>query len=156
MYESALALLDGIECLLEVGDDVFGGFRSDGEADEIRLDSGFEQLLVGKLAVRMAGGVQHAGSGVRHMGDDGGQFQAVDELDGAFTASLDAEGDHTAGLTVTELPLAQFMEGAGRQAGVIDPGDIGLLFQELGHFLCILAMARDAEVEGFQSDIEQE
>ena len=40
----------------------------------------------------MAGGMENAGTGVRHMGHDSGQFQTVYNLDGTFTASLDAEG----------------------------------------------------------------
>ena len=53
-------LADRFEGLLEVGDDVGGVLEADGEADEVGLDAGGDQLFVCELAVGVAGGMQHA------------------------------------------------------------------------------------------------
>ena len=59
-FQTAGALADGGEGLLEVGDYVGGVLEADGEADEVGLDAGGDQLLIGELAVGVAGGMQHA------------------------------------------------------------------------------------------------
>lgn len=51
------------------------------------------------------------------MGDNGGQFQAVHEFDGPFTASLDAECHHPQDWPPAELLLGQIMVLVGRQTG---------------------------------------
>ena len=55
-----------------------------------------DELLVGELAVRGAGGMQHAGTDVRHMHEQGGHLEAVDEPGPGFAPALEREGNHAA------------------------------------------------------------
>lgn len=110
-------LTNSFQSLFEVRNNVFRSFRPYGKPDEVRPYARLHELLIRQLAVRMAGGMENAGTGVRHMGHDGGQLQTVHELDGTFTASLNAEGYHTTRLATAELLLRQFIILIGRKTG---------------------------------------
>ena len=106
--------LNGLESLPEVGNDVLSSFDADGEADEVRLDASFNQLFIRKLAVSVAGGVQHTGAGICNVGYNGGELEAVHELDSALTATLDADARtcvlHPASHTHRQLTDEQLIE----------------------------------------------
>ena len=55
-----------------------------------------------------------------------------------------------------EVFLRQGMVGAGLQAGVVHPGDLGVAFQEPGQGQGVLAMPFHAEVEGFHAQHGEE
>ena len=85
-----------IEGLAEIGEDVFCVLDAYGEADEVGGYTGFAQLLVAELAMSVAGGVQHAGAGIGHMGNDGDHLQRIHKLDSCLAVALQSEGQHAA------------------------------------------------------------
>ena len=83
-------------CLFNIGNDVAYILNAYRQTDQVRSDSRFAQLLVGELAVSMAGGMQYAGTCVGHMGYDADEFQPVHKFYRFFTGSVQAESDDTA------------------------------------------------------------
>ena len=122
-------LTNSFQSLFEIRNNVFRSFRPYGKPNKVRPYTRLHKLFIRQLAVRMAGGMENAGTGVRYMGHDGGQLQTVHELDGTLTASLDAEGYYTAGLATAELLLRQFIILIGRKTRIVDPGNIFLPLQ---------------------------
>ena len=148
-------LFQDVQGLPDVLDDVLHVLYADGEADEVRGHARLAQLLVGELAVGVAGGVEHAGAGVRHVGDDGHHLQAVHEADGILLRPFQAEGDDAARAVRQVLP-SQLIVGAALQPAVVHPGHPFVLLQEFGHGLRVLAVALHAQVQRLQSQVEQE
>ena len=70
-----LSALRGGEARLEVGDEVIGMLRADGQADGVRADALIEQLLRRELGVRRRGRVDDEALDVRDVGlsDTGGE-----------------------------------------------------------------------------------
>ena len=66
---------------------------ADGKADGVLVDAHVCQLLVGQLGVGGGGGVDDQALYICHIGQQGEDLQAVDELEGLFPAALDAEGE---------------------------------------------------------------
>ena len=60
-------------------------------------DTGLFQLFVAELAVGVAGRMQQAGTGIRHMSGDDRQLQGIHEFFGLLPAALQGEGEHAAG-----------------------------------------------------------
>ena len=69
----------------------------------------------------MAGGMQHAGAGISHMGDDGNELQRVHELDSRLARTLQTEGDDTT-RTVGQILLCQLVALVAGQSAVVYPG----------------------------------
>ena len=69
------------QCLLDVGDEVLYVLDTYRETDEIRGYACFAQLLVGELAVCVAGRVQHTRAGIGHVGYDANEPQIIHEAD---------------------------------------------------------------------------
>ena len=148
--------LDFVQCLREVGDDVFDIFDTDAEADQVRGDTGFDELFIGELTVRVACRVQHAAAGVGHVGHDANHLEAIHELDGLFTTALNAERKNAARETSLELLLGEFIVLIAFEAGVVDPSHLRVVLEELGAGESVFAVARHAEVEGFKTDVQEE
>ena len=68
-------LLLCIQRLFNICNDIIRILDTNRETDQVGTYTGFHQLFVRKLTVRMAGGVQHAGAGIGYVGDDSCQFQ---------------------------------------------------------------------------------
>ena len=98
-------------------------------------------------------GVEDAGARVGDVRDDGRQFQAVHEAGGGGAAALDAEGDHAAG-AVGQVLLREGMGGVAGEAGIVDPGDAGVPLQVLRDGEGVAAMARHAQMQGFEAQVE--
>jgi hypothetical protein len=67
--------LDLVEGLADVGKDVVAVLDAYGEADEVRGDAGFAELLVGELAMGVAGRMEYTGASIGYVGDDGDEVQ---------------------------------------------------------------------------------
>ena len=106
--------------------------------------------------MRVACRVQHAAAGVGHMGHDADHLEAVHELNGLFTAALDAEREHTARKTAIELLLGDIVVLVAFEAGVVHPGHLRVVLEELGAGESILAVTRHAEVKRFQTEVQEE
>ena len=63
------------QCRFQIGQDIVDILNAHREADQIRGHPGRIQLLIVHLPVGGGGGMQYAGLGIGHMGDDGGQIQ---------------------------------------------------------------------------------
>ena len=123
-------LLHGLfQRLLYIGEDVPDILDADGEADQVGADAGLLELAVGELAVRRAGGVQHAGAQIRHMRDNRGELQTVHEFRRRLAAALDAEGNDAAG-AVRHILLRERIIRAALKAGVVDPRDALVRLEE--------------------------
>ena len=103
----------------------------------------------------MAGGVQHAGAGICHVGDDGDELQGIHEAHGGLAVALDSEGDDAAG-AVGHVLLCQGVVLVGGQAAVVYPCHARIALQELCHALGVLAVAGHAQMEGLQTEVQQE
>ena len=133
-------LLHLIQGLREVGDDVFDIFDTHAEADEVRCNACFDELFVGELTVRVACRVQHAATGVGHVGHDADHLETIHELDGLFTTAL-------------ELLLGECVVRAVFEAGVVDPSHLRVVLEELGAGESVFAVTRHAEVQGFEAEV---
>ena len=77
-----LSLLDGkasarrLQCLVQIRDQVFGVFDTDGEADRVRRGAGGNLLFFGQLTVRGRGRVDDQRAGIPEVCDMAEQVQA--------------------------------------------------------------------------------
>ncbi len=148
--------LDFVQSLREIGDNVFDIFNTDAEADQVRSDTCFDELFVAELTVRVACRVQHAAAGVGHVGHDADHLEAVHELDGLFTAALDAERENAAREATLELLLCKFIVLVAFEASVVDPSYLRMVLEELGASESVFAVARHAEMERFEAEVQEE
>ena len=144
-----------IQRLLNVRNDVIGILDAHGEADEVRTYACFNELLIRELAVCMAGGMEHAGAGIGHVGDDSRQLQVVHKADGHVASALQTEGDDTA-RTVGHILLRQFIIFVAGQAAIVHPCHFVALLEVFGHLLCVTAMLGHTQVQGLQAEVQQE
>ena len=103
----------------------------------------------------MAGGMQHAGARIGHMGDDGYHAERVHEVNGCLPVALQAEG-YDAARTVGQVLRCQIVAIVVGQSAVVYPGNALVLAEEFSHPLSILTMALHAQMKCFQSQVEQE
>ena len=103
----------------------------------------------------MAGGMQHTGAGIGHMGDNADEIEVVHETNGILARSLQAERDDAA-RTVGEVFLAKGIILVGGQAAIAHPRHALVLFEPLCHLLRITAMLLHAEMEGLKTEVEEE
>ena len=148
--------LDFVQSLREVFDDVADVLDTHAETDQVRSDTGFDELFVGELTVRVACRVQHAAAGVGHVGHDADHLEAIHELDGLFTTALDAERKHAAREAALELLLGEFVVLVAFEAGVVDPSHLRVVLEELGAGESVFAVTRHAEVQGFEAEVQEE
>ena len=94
-----------IQCLTDVCQDIVAVLDTYAKAYEIRGNTSFTQLLVAELAMCVTGGMEHAGTSISHMGDDGNHLQRVHEMNSSLAVALQSEGDDTAG-TIGQVLLA--------------------------------------------------
>ena len=87
------ALPDCGEALFQICDNVVDVFRADGEADGVGLDALIQQFLRAELGVGGGSRVDHQALDVRHVRQQGENFQMVDEFVGLRLAALDFEGE---------------------------------------------------------------
>jgi len=148
--------LDFVQCLREVGDDIFDIFDTDAETDQVRCNACFDELFIGELTVRVACRVQHAAAGIGHVGHDANHLEAIHELDGLFTTALDAERKHAAREATLELLLGKFVVLVAFEACVVDPSHLRVILEELGAGESVFAVTRHAEVKRFETYVQKE
>ena len=138
------------QCLLDVSQDVVDVFDADRKADEVRGDAGLNQLLVGQLAMRMTGGMEHTGAGIGHMRDDANHLQPIHKADGILACSFQPEGEHAAG-TVRHILASQFVIFVTLQTRIADPCDLVARREPFGYLLRVAAVLLHTQVQRFQS-----
>ena len=100
-------------------------------------------------------GMDDEGFHIGHIGEEGEDFQRVNELEGFVLAALDLEGeDGTA--AVREVLLVRRVVGMVRQGRVIDLGHLRVLGQEVHDFQCVGHVPLDPQGERFQALQEDE
>ena len=97
--------------------------------------------------------MEHAGMGIRHVSGDHADLEVFHKLLSCRTSALDTEGDHTAG-AVRHIFLRPLKVFVGRKAGVIDPGDLLMLFEEFSCLLGILAVPGHADRQGLDPQVQ--
>ena len=148
--------LDFVESLREVRDNVVDVLDTHAETDQVRSDTGFDELFVGELTVSVASRMEHAATGVGHVSHNANHLEAIHELDGLFTTALDAEREHAARETALELLLGEFVVLVAFEAGVVDPSHLRVVLEELGAGESVFAVTRHAEVQGFEAEVQEE
>ena len=106
--------------------------------------------------MRVACRVQHAAAGIGHVGHDANHLEAIHELDGLFTTALDAEREDAAREAALELLLGEFIVLVAFEAGVVNPGDLRVVLEELGAGESVFTVTRHAEVQSFETDVQEE
>ena len=147
--------LDLVKGLADVGKDVVAVLDAYGEADEVRGDAGFAELLVGELAMGVAGRMEYTGASIGYVGDDGDEAQRVHELHGSLTVALESEGNDAAG-TVGQVLLCQCVAFVARESAIVYPSNTRVVLQELGNTLGILTVTGYAQMQGLQSEVQKE
>ena len=143
------------QCLTEVCDDVINILQSYGQADELGRDPGFQQLLVGKLAVGVGCRVEYAGIAVRHMGLNSNQLQRVDEAVRICPVPVHGESHYAAG-AVREVLLLEGVIRVRRQVRVLDPFNGRAFIQEGRHLAGVAAMPFHTHIQGLKPQAQVE
>lgn len=86
LFQSLFDIRNNIACI----------FDADRQADQVGGYSGFDQLFVRQLAVRMAGRVEHTSAGICYVSDDADHLQVIHKADRIFTGTFQTEGDYAA------------------------------------------------------------
>ena len=102
----------------------------------------------------VAGRVEHTSASIGHMGNNGNEPERVHELDGRLAVAFQSEGHH-ATRPVGQVFLSQLVTGISGQSAIVNPCHAVVGSEELGHPLCILTMAGHAQVQRFQSEVQQ-
>src|SRR4051812_27891981 len=93
--------------------------------------------------------------GVADVGEQREDLDVIDEPAAGIDATANTERDDPAEATV-QVALGELMARMRGQAGVGNPGDLGLLLEPLRDRERILAMALDSQREGFEALQEEE
>ena len=143
-----------IECLFDIGDQIFGRFDAAGEADEVRADAGGSELFVVHLAVGGAGRMQATAACIGDVGLDGGDLQVLHEFFGRGSAALDAEADDAAG-AVGQIFLREVVVLIAFQTRVGDPADALVGGERLGDGQTVFAVALHAHVQALETEVQE-
>ena len=139
------------EGLFEVGPEVGEVFAAKAQADVVGLHAGGNLLFRGQLAVRGACGVDGQALGVADVGQVAEEFEAVDGPLGSVEAGFYAKAEQAAVATGQIFVGRSVILGA-RQAGVVDPGNLGVVFEEMGGGQGVGADALHAQVQGLDAE----
>ena len=124
--------------LVQIPYQILHVFEPDGKPDHFRPHAAGRQFLFGQLLVRGRGRVNDQAAHVAHVGQVREKLQRLDEplavLAHLRAFALQAEGENRAG-ALGQIFLRQRMIGMARQAGVGDPGDVLVLFEDIGDLL---------------------
>ena len=125
---------DAVECLLHIGDDVVGVFKTDGETDETCGNACRLEIFGTVGGVGHGCGMLNKRLGVAEGDCDGAELESVAELHACFLAALYLKGDHAA--EVLHLTLCDLVTGMRGQTGVVDVLYLVVVVQVLGDLLC--------------------
>ena len=154
MYRRLPAVSDAVQSLFYIVYYIVGVFYPYRQAYKVRSDSGLAQLLFRKLPVRMAGRVKHACACISHVRYYTYHFQAVHELYGFIAASFQSESYYPA-RAVRQIFLSQPVIFVAFQPAIVYPCHAAVLLQKFGNFLSVCTMLFHAQVQCFQSEIQQ-
>ena len=87
---------------------------------------------------------------VTYVGQVARKADVLDEPPSRRFTSFDSEAEDRA-FAVGEVPLRCLAVAVARQAGIVDPVDLGMSSEELCNRLCILTVSRHAQVERLDS-----
>ena len=93
---------------------------------------------------------------VSHIGQQGKQFQVVDEVPGLLSAALDLKGEDGTSPMREILPVQGLLTRIPADGRMMDRFHQGMAFQVINHFQGILHMAFNPEGQGFQTLEEHE
>lgn len=141
--------LQGVESLLEVGDNVLVVFEADAETDETGCDAGGLELILGVGRVGHGGGMLDESFCIAEGNGDGHELEGVDELCTGRTAALDFERNHAA--EVLHLLCGDIVADMRHKAGVVDLLDCGVSVEELSDLLCIGAVLLHTDLKGLET-----
>lgn len=146
-------LLSRHKSLLNVLEEILLVLNSDGESDEVIVDTGGLSGLDVNTSVGHGGGdLTERLDSAKRLGksEDLGRLA---ELVGSLGSALDSERDHATTKTVSVLSLDKLPSGVGLETGVVDGLDeIGLL-EELGNGLGVVGSGANSDVEGLDTSV---
>jgi hypothetical protein len=96
----------GGECLVEIGDEIFRSFESNGETNEFVADTEGLSNLGFDIGVGGGGGMRDEGFESAETFGTRAELDVVERADGSIEASLEFEGDHTAAVRL--LAVGEF------------------------------------------------
>ena len=130
--------------LFQICDDVVDVLCADGQPDRSREDALVSQFFLCKLGVGRSRRMDHQALHVRHVGQQGEDLQAVDELLGRLLPAFDLKGEDGSA-AVREVLFIQRVLRVIRQRRVIDLRDLRMRAQILYDLLRIFHMPFDSE-----------
>ena len=147
-----LRLVCLLKCLINVRNDVFGRLQTDGEADHVGRSASRRLLFWAHLRVGRGRGVNRERASITDVGHVADELEGVDEggTSLARVGGLDAEDDHTATLALDVLDVLGVL-GIVLEAGVPDPGDLGVCLEMLSDLEGVLAVAIHAKRQGLDA-----
>lgn len=128
---------------------------ADRQPNQVRRDARVRLLLRGQLGVRRAGRMNDERLGVRHVGEQREQLQAVDRPLRRLESALQAEGEDRTG-PFREILLRQGIITIALQRRVVDPGDVGMAVQKGRDPLRVGQMLLDPQGQRLQPLKQQE
>lgn len=148
--------LNFFESLLHIVNDIVCIFDTDGKTDQVRTDACFHELFIGQLTVSVACRVEHAATCIGYVGHDSDELESVHELDGFVTTALDTEGHNAARNSTLELLLGKSVIRIAFETGEVHPGDLRMVFEELGDLQSVFTVLRHAKSESFKTRVQKE
>ena len=82
-------LLDSSKALFQISNNIIDMLSADGQADGVGLNALIQQLLGAQLAVSGSRRMDDQALHISHVGQQGEDFQVIDELVGFFLTALD-------------------------------------------------------------------
>jgi len=144
---------DGCSCLGEslgdIGEQVSLGLDTDGDTDEVVLNSELSSVFSGDGAVGHDGGVLSEGLNTSEGLSEGNDLETLEESLSGLDISLDVEGEHTS--ETSGLLLGDVVLGVALEAGVDDLINLGVGLEELGNSHGVGAGSLDTDFEGLGS-----
>ena len=128
---------------------------TDGETDGVFFDALVFQFFLCQLGVGGCSRVNDQALYVSHVGQQGEDVQAVDELVRFFLTAFDLEGEDGSS-AVREVFLIEVVIWMIRQRWVVDLLDQRMIYQVIYDLLCILSMSVQTEGQGFYALQQQE
>ena len=143
------------ERLLDIREDILRRFQSDGEADKVVADAAVDELPIGELTMGSGRRMQDAGAAVRDVSELTDKLEITDKVRRLCASPLHAEADHAAE-SALEVLRGERVVGIILEPTVLDPRNVGVLFQLLRDLESVLAVLLHAKVQGLGAEIREE
>src|SRR5690606_21101243 len=137
--------------LFEIRPEIGEVLAAEAEADVVGLDAGGN--LLGGLQLTVGGGGRMNGKdlGVADVGEVAEKLEVVDDAHGALVARLHPEAKQTA-VAAGEVLVRRGVGFRLGQAGIVHPGHLGMLLEEMSGGEGVLADALHAQMQRLQAD----